>query len=146
MGSQIIGILIGGFIPAILFGASGFLNKVSIEKGISPSIYLICVGLSTIVTGGLFCSFESISKATRSAYLTAVGSGLCWSIAAISVSIALQNYRVPISKLVPLYNMNTLVAVLLGLCFYAEWKDANVSQLIIGSLLIVGGGVLVAKA
>ncbi len=42
--------------------------------------------------------------------------------------------------------MNTLVAVCIGLVAFAEWKDVHISKLIIGSVLVVIGGTLVANS
>ena len=72
--------------------------------------------------------------------------GLTWAVAAGLVAFALSKYSTPISKLVPLYNMNTLVAVCIGLVAFAEWKDVHISKLIIGSVLVVIGGTLVANS
>ena len=46
------------------------------------------------------------------------------------------------SVLVPLYNMNTLVAVGIGLVLLGEWRDVSVWRLLAGAALIVAGGVL----
>ncbi len=72
--------------------------------------------------------------------------GFTWAIAAGLVAFALSKYGLPISKLVPLYNMNTLVAVLIGRVVFSEAKDMNTTKLIIGSILIVMGGSLVATS
>jgi hypothetical protein len=42
--------------------------------------------------------------------------------------------------------MNTLVAVCIGLVAFAEWKDVHISKLIVGSVLVVIGGTLVANS
>ena len=42
--------------------------------------------------------------------------------------------------------MNTLVTVSVGLYAFAEWKEVEVSKLIIGSVLVVVGGALAANA
>ena len=55
-------------------------------------------------------------------------------------------YSASISTLVPLYNLNTLIAVSVGLLVFAEWKTVAVPQLLFGSVLIVVGGTLVARA
>jgi hypothetical protein len=47
-----------------------------------------------------------------------------------------------VSVIVPLYNMNTLVAVGIGLVLLGEWKDVNLWRLLSGAALIVVGGVL----
>ena len=41
--------------------------------------------------------------------------------------------------------MNTLVAVLLALAVLSEWKHVSVSNVTLGALLIVAGGVLAAR-
>jgi uncharacterized membrane protein len=47
---------------------------------------------------------------------------------------------------VPIYNCNTLIAVLLGIMVLQETPNfAEAVRLIIGSVLIVAGGVLVAR-
>jgi uncharacterized membrane protein len=72
--------------------------------------------------------------------------GLTWGIASGLVAYSLLNFSVPISQLVPLYNMNTLVAVLLALLIFSEWRDLNTIKLISGSVLIVIGAIFVANA
>jgi hypothetical protein len=42
--------------------------------------------------------------------------------------------------------MNTLISVLLALWVFAEWKQVKVPQLLIGTLLIMAGGIMVAKS
>ncbi|MCB9143176.1 MAG: hypothetical protein H6646_12980, partial [Anaerolineales bacterium] len=51
-----------------------------------------------------------------------------------------------ISQLVPLYNMNTLVAVLIGLVVLAEWRTVDPRKLAIAAILIVLGGILAARS
>jgi len=70
--------------------------------------------------------------------------GIAWGAGVLLVALAINNYKAPLSVLAPLYNMNTLVTVLGALFIFSEWKDVNVIKLIIGSILIVGGGVLVS--
>lgn len=60
--------------------------------------------------------------------------------------MALIRYDAAVSQLAPLYNMNTLVAVLLGLLVFAEFRDVQVLRLAAGALLIVLGGWLVSGA
>ena len=72
--------------------------------------------------------------------------GICWAVAAGLVAFALKKYSVPIAKLVPLYNTNTLAAVLIGLFIFAESKDLNTTKLTFGSLLIAVSAFLVATS
>ena len=42
--------------------------------------------------------------------------------------------------------MNTLVAVILALIVFSEWKDLHTIKLLSGSALIVAGAILVANS
>ena len=53
---------------------------------------------------------------------------------------------IKLPKLVPLDNAHPLVAVLVGIWVFAEWTPVQPLKLLAGSLLIVAGSVLVAKA
>jgi uncharacterized membrane protein len=51
-----------------------------------------------------------------------------------------------VSRLVPIYNCNTLIAVLAGILVLHEMPDfAGAVKLLIGSALIIAGGILVAR-
>jgi len=58
----------------------------------------------------------------------------------------LVKHDAPISIIVPLFNMNSLVSVLLGLWIFAEWRDVNTVKLLAGTVLITAGGTLVATS
>ena len=51
-----------------------------------------------------------------------------------------------ISQLTPLFNMNTLVVVLLGLWIFREHRHMRPAPLIIGAIMAILGSVLVARA
>jgi uncharacterized membrane protein len=57
-----------------------------------------------------------------------------------------MKYQTPLAKLVPLYNMNTLITAGLALIIFAEWRDADPLRLFIGAGLIVLGGIFVSGA
>ena len=71
---------------------------------------------------------------------------MTWGIASGLVAYTLLNFEVPISQLVPLYNMNTLVAVILALIVFSEWKDLHTIKLLSGTALIVTGAILVGNS
>lgn len=146
MTPQTTGLIVGGLLPAFFFGLSGVFAKPATQAGISTGFYLTILGLAAASVGLLFC-FVSPDRTIsfRSGGLTAI-VGVTWAIAAGLVAVALTSYGVPVAKLVPLYNMNTLVAVLLALVVFSEWRDVNAVRLLVGSLLIVAGGSLVATS
>jgi hypothetical protein len=54
--------------------------------------------------------------------LSAFAVGLTWGLGSAGVAFALMRFHTPISVLSPLFNMNTLVKVLLSLIFLRNGK------------------------
>ena len=147
MSPQAWGIVIGGLCPALLFGFSNVFAKAANSAGISLGLYVIVIGLSVALVGTLlhfYLGGESVM--TGKGLLFTVGVGLAWASGTACIAFALVQYSARISMLVPLFNMNSLVSVLLGLWLFAEWRDVNTLKLVSGALLIAAGGSLVASA
>jgi len=141
-----LGLLIGGLLPAVIFGIGTIAQKASTQAGIGLGPFLLATSVGVLIVGGIVTLVTIDRSFTPRSWLFAMGLGLAWSSGTALVTFALLKLGSPISQLTPLYNMNTLVAVLLALWVFAEWKQVRVPQLLIGSLLIVIGGTLVAKA
>jgi len=139
-----LGIVVGGIIPAVLFGVSGICQKLSNQNGISTGAYVISVGLGVLLVGVVLCLFNTSQTANAKSIIPAVTMGVCWGVGVLLVAMAISKYGTKLSVLAPLYNMNTLVTVVGALFIFSEWKDLNVVKLIIGAVLIVAGGVLVS--
>jgi drug/metabolite transporter (DMT)-like permease len=86
------------------------------------------------------------STATREGVAWACGYGVLWSVGIACIAVALAQYDAQISQLVPLYNMNTLVAVAIGMVALGEWREVVPWRVVAGAVLAVAGGVLVATA
>ncbi len=140
-----LGILVGGIIPALLFGISGICQKLSNQNGISTGAYVISVGIGVLLVGVFLCVKNSSQSANMASIIPAVAMGLCWGVGVLLVTTAITEYDTKLSVLAPLYNMNTLVTVVGALFIFSEWKDVSVVKLIIGSVLIIAGGVLVSS-
>lgn len=139
-------LLIGGFLPALIYGGSALFQKLSTNLGISISAYLIAVGLGVGIAGFGFYFFDNTASFSIKAGGYAGIFGITWGIASGLVAYSLLHFNVPISQLVPLYNMNTLVAVLLALVIFSEWQELHVVKLLLGTVLIVVGTIFVANA
>ncbi len=138
--------IIGGLLPALIYGITSIFSKASTQAGIGLAIYTIIIGLGVTITGIVLFLLIPDRTFTMKAGWFAFGVGTTWGVGTALVAYALQKYQVPIGTLAPLFNMNTLVTVLLALVIFAEWKEVQPLKLIVGSVLVVLGGILVARA
>ncbi len=141
-----VALLIGGLLPAVLFGISGVLQKTSAKAGIGTGPYLVVIGLVVVTVGLTVTVIQGDRTINLQSALNTCAYGLFWSSGIMCIALALGRYDARISQLVPLYNMNTLVAVGLGLLVLGEWKEVNSWQLSFGAGLAVVGGVLAATS
>jgi uncharacterized membrane protein len=146
MQKETIALLIGGLLPAMLFGISGFLQKTSAKAGIGTGPYLIVIGLVVISVGVVVTTIQGDTRVNLLSALNTCGYGIFWSSGVMCIALALGRYDARISQLVPLYNLNTLVAVGLGLILLGEWREVNTWQLVAGAALAATGGILAATS
>lgn len=146
MSTQAWGLIIGGLLPALLFGFSNVFAKAANSAGISLGLYVIGIGLSVALVGAAVFVFQGGGTATGKGLLFTICVGLFWATGTACIAYALVEHGARISTLVPLFNMNSLISVLLGLWLFAEWRDVHTLKLLSGALLIVVGGSLVASA
>jgi transporter family protein len=146
MSSQLIGLLIGGLLPALFYGIAGIFAKVSTNAGMSVSGHLICIGVTVSVTGVLLNYVLPGSLPSNTAIVSSSLMGIFWSFGTGCVALGLLKYRASLAQLVPLYNMNTLVTAILALILFSEWRNLNVGQFTLGMILVVLGGIVVSRA
>ena len=146
MTNQYLGIIIGGILPAVLYSMTGIFTKISNQAGIGIGPYLIIIGLTIVLTGVGFYFIDSDVTVHWRSGVAAIGIGITWGIGTGLVALALVKFRAPLSQIVPLYNLNTLLVVVLSLWIFSEWKDVSAIKLFIGAILIVAGGTLVSVA
>ena len=146
MSNSTLGLLIGGFIPAILFAGTGLFTKVGTKAGMGTGPYLIVVGLGIVLVGLIISLASHNWSFPNKGSLASFGAGLTWGIGSGLFALALSKYHAPVSQLTPLYNMNTLLVVILGLILFAEYKDVEIVKLSTGTVMIVAGGILVSLA
>jgi transporter family protein len=146
MDPHFFGIMLGGLIPALLFSVSNIGMKTSTTFGMSLPAYLMIVGIAVMLAGAAALFFVPVKFPTIMQSGAAVLVGFSWGIGVFCITYSLQKFDTPLSVLTPLFNMNTLFTVLFALWIFSEWKEVRIPQLLIGSVLIVAGGVLVSKA
>jgi uncharacterized membrane protein len=142
MTKHTVAILIGGLVPALLYGAAGVLQKTASKTDIGPGPYILIIGVVATVVGGIITLVSGDTSLTWSGGVQTAGFAVLWSAAIVSIMLALGRFEGPVSVIVPLYNMNTLIAVLLGLLVLGEWEGVNGWRLLAGAVLIVAGGAL----
>ncbi len=148
MFSNNLGIIIGGLAPAFLFGVFAILTKASTQYNLGSSFFIIIVGIACVILGlGTIPIFaDNLGKLSVMGIFFAGLGGLAWGLGMLLVNVAIAKFNTPISLLAPIYNMNTLVSILLGLWIFAEWKSISMPKLMLGSFLITLGGVILSKA
>ena len=146
--NNILGIMIGGIAPALLYGVSTITMKAGAEHKISTSTYLMVIGIAIFFVGLLSKQILDFPEAreTFTGLGFAIVSGILWALGTTLVNYSIVKFGTPIAILTPLYNMNTLVAVLGGMVLFAEWKSVQSLPIFIGSMLVVCGGVLLSKS
>ena len=111
-------LIIGGLAPAILYGLAAIFQKRSVRVGGSVSIYLIGFGLSTVFVGILGRIIRHEGGSPMSAIMFALLGGLAFAVGAGLISFTLIRFDAAIAQLSPIYNMNILVTVILGLLVF----------------------------
>ena len=146
MKSNTIAILLGGLAPAFLFAGSSTMQKVAARTGIGTGPSLAATGLAIMACGGVVTMLERNVGLGRNGVLPALGFGVLWGAGVACISIAMSRFGGKLSQLVPLYNMNTLVAVAIGLVAFSEWQTVSWARVLVAAVLIVAGGILAATA
>ncbi len=146
MSSNLIGLMVGGLLPALFYGVSSVFAKSSTNAGMSVGGHLFVIGITISITGLLFNVLLPGNVPSIMAVASSSMQGVFWGLGTGCVVLGLLKYQAPLAKLVPLYNMNTLVTSGLALIVFAEWRAVNPLQLLVGAGLIVAGGILVSGA
>jgi uncharacterized membrane protein len=139
-------VVIGGALPAFFWGVTAILQKQSAVGGLPPAEYLTVFGVVIALAGlaGTLVTRNFTWPGTGTAY--ALLAGITFSLGTGLIGLALWRYGAPISKLAPILSCNVLVTVAIGALFLGEAASLNLARLSIGTVLVVGGAILVASA
>ena len=144
MNNHSLSLLIGGVAAGVLLGISGVFQKSA--QGISQGPYLVVAGLVIALVGGVWWALTRESEWSLPAIGFTSLFALFWALATGCIAIGLSRYGGNISQLAPLYNTNTLVAVLIGLTLLGESKTVHPWPVCLGAGLITVGGILAARS
>jgi uncharacterized membrane protein len=139
-------VLLGGLLPALCFGASSVLMKLSARAGIGLPAYVLSLAAGVAVYGALTAITQPGLRATNRGVLYALLVGLTWAVGMALIQLALTRYRAAISQIVPLHMLNLVVTIAFGFFLFAEAHDLDSPRLLLGAVLMGIGAFLVAGA
>lgn len=139
--------LILGLVAAFFYGAAAVMSKVVIGDkflAINPKAAALLMFLGSAIVIAIFF-FSAPTKIPTQPMLIGAGLlyGILLTIGNVIVYIALEKHA-NIAQLAPIYNVNTLIAVVLGIILLAEIPNqAQAVKILIGAILIIIGSIFV---
>lgn len=137
-------LVIGGLVPAICLGLGTVLMRASLGAGASIPLYLAVVGSVVGVIGWLMLLWTGAPTLSLRPILFAATMGATWAIAIACMAYGIGVLKLPVSIIAPLTNSNALVAVIVGVAVFAEWRDLNLYLIALGTMLICAGATVIS--
>ncbi len=140
------GLFVGGLLPAIVWALGTICQKLSNKSGLNLSAYLFFIAAGVVVSGAVahFVFRDNTFSVKGGVY--ALLQGLCFSTGIILFAIGLLRFNVPVAQLSPIAASTTLFTVVFALFLLSEHESINVMRVLFGSVLMMIGAVVVAKA
>ena len=140
-------LLIGGLLPACLWGCAAVLQKMSAQQDLGPGPFLMAFGSMIVVTGLAFSGLQRGPLGLSWIGLRyAVLAGLLYAIATGLLGYVLLRFGTPISKLAPILGCNVLITVLIGVFWLEEGASLNAWKAVGGTAIVLAGLALVTTA
>ena len=133
--------LIFGILAAVFWGTYIVVAKTT---NIPQPLFLLLMGIAIFFTMTAYwlISGAEIAFSIDWEHIAPLLSGCLWALGMIVAVLAISK-GADISKLVPIYNTNTLIAVFIGILFLHEIPN-DWFKVVSGAVLIVIGAVLVS--
>ena len=139
-----------GLAAAFFFGLSGLMAKVALGEryynlDVRTVALMTIVGISlTLLSFYFLLGGSDVLSTPGHALVAGVSVGVFWALGQMLMYYALVK-GAEISRLAPLYNINTLVVLVLAVIFLKELPDkTSLVRVAFGAVLIVLGGILVS--
>ncbi|MFH0834619.1 MAG: hypothetical protein V2A63_04535 [Patescibacteria group bacterium] len=141
-----------GIGAALVLGAANIPQKMALgglsEHTLSPFAYGILSGVIIIVINvALLLYFkDDIQISAKKEWGFAILAAVLFSIGSVFIALGYRR-GAPTSSFVSLFNTNTLVATILGLILLKEFASLTgigIVKIIVGAILVILGGILVA--
>jgi transporter family protein len=147
MSNSVLALLIGGVVPACLWGIAAIFQKVSTHHGLAPGPFLAAFGATIMISGGVFAVVQrGATDPSWAGVRYAMAAGFFYAVAAGLISFTLLRFGSPISRLAPVLGCNVLITVLLGAFVLGEAQALNAWRLVGGTLVVLLGLALVTTA
>ena len=109
--------IVYGIIAAFCFGVQTIIYKYAIQKwNLSPYYGSFIFSLGIILIIGLSLLFKPSSQFEWESSSLLVISGIIWGLGFLAVAVAIAQ-KADVARLAPIYNTNTLIAVIMGIIF-----------------------------
>jgi len=136
-----------GVAASLLYGCSAIALKLAVSSkhyGVNPQVaaLFLLLGIGFVfAAGAIFGGKFSVPKNTGVYF--GILAGILWGLATL-VSLKPIEAGIDIAKLSPIYNTNTLVAVVLGIILLNELPNSNeMIRVVLGAVLIVIGAIVI---
>jgi len=142
-----------GLVAAFFWGLYPIMFKISVNSNyFNTPVQVGMIGFSlgvVIVSAVLYLPDLPISlnvEFNKWGFFFSVIAGILWCLGQSAVTNALSHPSTNVSRLVVLYNVNTLITVLGGILLLNEIPESGDRvQIIIGAILIILGGIFSAR-
>lgn len=141
--------LLLGLLAAVAYGVSGLLTKVASgpgHLGMEPRAVALLTGLGIIATFGAYFLLQgNLALPSNSTGIAAgLAVGVFWAVGTLLVINAYAG-GADAAKVVPIFNMNTLIVVGLSILLLHEVpRQPEMLRVAAGAVLVVIGGILVS--
>jgi len=140
--------IIYGIIASLTWGLYALLMKLAVSPryyGIDPFVAFVAmsVGILLVWPSVFVRGKRGVIRSAKTGLMIAFASGITWAVGMLAIVSALFKFEADVARIVPLCNTNTLVATSLGIILLHEARGER-RTIIIGAILVVAGGSLVA--
>ena len=132
-------------IAAVCFGVNTVIYKIAVQKGnLSPYYGGFVFGIGIFLLLLFFFFMKPSLEFEWKSSLLLILAGIIWAIGFVAIALAISK-GADVARLAPIFNTNTIIAVLLSILVLKEIPDiSQIFRIIAGSVLIVVGAILVS--
>jgi len=139
--------IIYALLASLSWGSYIVIAKFAFAKGdLNPFVAALATGIGVLGFFGILylTQMQNAPFTNLEGIGISIVAGAVWALGQVFAIMAIVN-KAPVAKLVPLYNTNTLIAVLIGIILLKELPAGTEKiKVLIGAVLIVIGGIMVS--